>query len=66
MYTDGYQDQFGGDLGKKFYRKNLLKLIDGIQDKPMATQLEVIKTTFLDWKGSLTQIDDVSVMGLKL
>ena len=66
MYTDGYQDQFGGDLGKKFYRKNLLKLIDSVQDKPMTAQLEVIKNTFLDWKGYLTQIDDVSVIGLKL
>ena len=66
LFTDGYQDQFGGAKGKKFYRKNLLKLIDGVQDRPMSEQLVTLRETFSTWKGEHWQVDDVTVLGLKL
>lgn len=66
MFSDGYQDQFGGAKGKKFYRKNLIKLIESVTDRPMEEQELTILKTFVNWKGNETQMDDVTVMGVRL
>lgn len=66
MFSDGYQDQFGGQKGKKFYKKNLLKLIESAADRPMAEQELTILQTFVNWKGNGMQMDDVTVMGVRL
>jgi serine phosphatase RsbU (regulator of sigma subunit) len=66
LFTDGFQDQFGGVKGKKFYRKNLLKLIDSARGLPMTEQLITLRETFTTWKGKHWQVDDVTVLGLRL
>lgn len=65
MFSDGYQDQFGGAKGKKFYRKNLTKLIESVADRPMVEQKSTILKTFVNWKGDGMQMDDVTVMGIR-
>lgn len=65
LFSDGFQDQFGGMKGKKFYRKNLINLIDSCSDRPMKEQRETINSTFFNWKGNETQMDDVTVLGVK-
>lgn len=68
--TDGYYDQFGGDKGnpsgKKFMRKKLAQLFFNIKDLPFDAQSKTVDETFKNWKGSLEQIDDVCVAGIKL
>ena len=66
MFTDGYQDQFGGPVGKKFYRKNLMALLSDISHRPMASQRSEILGTFKTWKGDEMQMDDVTVVGIRL
>jgi len=66
MFSDGYQDQFGGKKGKKFYRKNLINLIESAADRPMKEQQLTILETFVNWKGNEMQMDDVTVMGIRL
>lgn len=66
LLTDGYADQFGGDNGKKFKFKNFKELVLSICNKPMKEQKEILEETFESWRGSLEQIDDVCVIGVKI
>jgi len=73
MYTDGYADQFGGSLGKKFQTRNLLTLIMDIYHKPMKDQKEIFLQTFENWRSypdlennPHDQVDDILVFGIKI
>ncbi len=66
MYSDGYEDQFGGPEGKKFKSKKLKNLLLDIYNYPVDQQKEMIEKNFLEWKGDLSQIDDVVVVGIKI
>lgn len=65
-FTDGYPDQFGGPKGKKFKYKQLEEVLISISDKPMDVQKNTLNDTFENWKGSLEQIDDVCVIGVRI
>jgi serine phosphatase RsbU (regulator of sigma subunit) len=65
-FTDGFADQFGGEHGKKFKSANLKKLLLSIQHETMEKQKEIINETFESWKGSLEQVDDVCIIGVRL
>jgi ligand-binding sensor domain-containing protein/serine phosphatase RsbU (regulator of sigma subunit) len=66
MFSDGYPDQFGGPLGKKFKMVRLKNLLRDIHDKPMEEQHNYVKSNFNLWKEDLEQVDDVLFMGLKV
>lgn len=66
IFTDGYADQFGGKNGKKFKSANFKKLLLSIQDKPMQEQSDILNSEFEAWKGSLEQVDDVCVIGVRI
>lgn len=65
LLTDGYADQFGGDNGKKFKFKNFKELVLSVSSLPLTEQRNVLNETFEAWKGTLEQIDDVCVIGIK-
>lgn len=65
LFTDGYADQFGGEKAKKFSSKRLRELLQLIHRQPMGTQKDRIATTIAEWQGSLEQVDDMLVMGIK-
>lgn len=66
IFTDGYQDQFGGEKGKKFKAEQLKKLLLSIKNQEIAAQKETIKNTFESWRGKLEQVDDVCVIGVRV
>ena len=66
IFTDGYADQFGGPKGKKMMYKPFKDLLLNIQDKSMNEQKEILEQYFNDWKGSLEQVDDVCVIGVRV
>lgn len=66
IFTDGYQDQFGGDKGKKFKASQLKEILLKNQHKSMSEQKIIIDDAFEKWKGSLEQIDDVCVIGVRI
>ncbi len=66
IFTDGYADQFGGPLGKKFRYKTLKTLLLSISDKPMSEQKKILDDTIESWRGDLEQIDDVCVIGIRI
>jgi serine phosphatase RsbU (regulator of sigma subunit) len=66
MFSDGYSDQFGGPMGKKFKMVRLKNLLQDIHTKPMDEQLIHVKNTFHLWKENYEQVDDVLFMGIKI
>jgi serine phosphatase RsbU (regulator of sigma subunit) len=70
MASDGYQDQFGGPKGKKFYSKFLKQMLIEICEKPMAEQKEILDKTIEDWKNNydekFEQTDDITIVGIKI
>jgi serine phosphatase RsbU (regulator of sigma subunit) len=66
MFSDGYQDQFGGPKGKKFMVKKLNKLFVEIAALPLTEQVKILKSTFEKWKGNEEQVDDVLILIAKI
>lgn len=66
LITDGYADQFGGPESKKFKAKNLKNLLVQISNEKTSRQIDILRSTFFQWKGDLEQIDDVCIMGMEI
>jgi serine phosphatase RsbU (regulator of sigma subunit) len=66
LTSDGYEDQFGGPRNKKFMAKQLKELFMIIANKSMNEQQEILNNTFENWKGEHEQIDDVTILGLRI
>ena len=66
MFSDGYPDQFGGPLGKKFKMVRLKNMLRDIHEKPMEEQYNYIKNNFEIWKEETEQVDDVLFMGIQI
>jgi serine phosphatase RsbU (regulator of sigma subunit) len=66
VFTDGLQDQFGGDKGKKFKTTKFKELLLQIQPLNMEEQRAKIDDVFEGWRGKLEQVDDVTVIGIRV
>jgi serine phosphatase RsbU (regulator of sigma subunit) len=66
LFTDGYADQFGGEKGKKFKYRQLEALLQGINAKTSTEKKDILNHTFEKWKGNLEQVDDVTIVGIKI
>jgi ligand-binding sensor domain-containing protein/serine phosphatase RsbU (regulator of sigma subunit) len=66
LYTDGYADQFGGPEEKKFKSVSFRQLLLDIHNKPLEEQRQILDKTLEDWRGNLSQIDDILVMGIRV
>jgi ligand-binding sensor domain-containing protein/serine phosphatase RsbU (regulator of sigma subunit) len=66
LFSDGYPDQFGGPLGKKYKMARLKNLLTDICHKPMKEQHDHVKNDFKLWKSDYEQVDDVLFMGIKI
>lgn len=64
-FTDGYTDQLGGDLGKKFMTKRLKELIFTHWKKPMVLQQDVFDQSLRNWQKDSPQVDDILMIGLR-
>jgi len=66
LASDGFEDQFGGPQNKKFMVRQFKELFVQIAPKPMKEQQEILNSTFDNWKGHNDQIDDVTVLGIRV
>lgn len=68
LFTDGFQDQFGGENGKKFMLSNFIKTINEIHNLPIETQKKQLHKILNQWieEANETQIDDILVLGVEL
>jgi tetratricopeptide (TPR) repeat protein len=66
LFTDGFADQFGGPKGKKYKYKQLQDNLVACSVLPMASQKAKLESSFDNWKGDLEQVDDVTLLGIRL
>ncbi|MBR4267151.1 MAG: PAS domain S-box protein [Bacteroidales bacterium] len=67
LFSDGFGDQFGGPYNRRFGSARLRDLFTEVSFVNTAKQKEKIERTLDEWMAqqSLSQIDDVTVMGIK-
>ena len=66
LFSDGYADQFGGPHGKKFgYGNFRLQLLKNCSED-MDVQKTLLEECIMNWKGDLSQVDDITVVGVRL
>ena len=68
MFSDGFQDQFGGPKGKKIKRRPFYNLLLKIHQEPINKQKEILHQYLEDWmkESDQTQIDDIMVLGVRI
>ena len=66
MFSDGYASQFGGEFNMKLKMGGFKDLILKNHDKPLQEQRDILEKYFAEWKGNAIQIDDITVIGLKV
>lgn len=66
LFSDGFQDQFGGSKGKKFQKGKFHQLLKEISSDDGEKQFSTIQNSFNYWKGEYEQVDDVLVIGVKV
>jgi serine phosphatase RsbU (regulator of sigma subunit) len=66
LFSDGYADQFGGPLGKKYKYNRFREFLLKIHHLSSAEQKEQLKKEFTEWKGNLEQVDDIIVIGMRV
>lgn len=65
LFTDGFQDQFGGQKDKKYSFRRLLELFESNINLPLNEQRKMIEDSFNKWTGDSQQTDDVTVLSIK-
>lgn len=66
LFSDGFQDQFGGKNGKKYMVKKFKKLLYEIHLETPMKQHKILEETLSNWMGINEQIDDVLIIGVQL
>lgn len=66
LFSDGFVDQFGGELGKKFMRKRFKSMLTEHHTLPMTEQMKAFKNTLIQWQGDQEQVDDILLMGIRV
>jgi serine phosphatase RsbU (regulator of sigma subunit) len=66
IFSDGFADQFGGPNQKKFLSKNFKKTLGELQKKSMLEQGADLDSIFEEWRKDVEQIDDVTVIGVRV
>lgn len=66
VFSDGFEDQFGGEKGKKFMSRRLKQLLQENQHLPMEQQLIELENTFESYRGNHEQVDDICMIGVKI
>ncbi|MBL7898741.1 MAG: serine/threonine-protein phosphatase, partial [Crocinitomicaceae bacterium] len=66
VMTDGFQDQFGGESGKKFKAAKLKEKILAIKNTSMDEQCRLLDQEFENWRKGFEQIDDVCIIGVRI
>jgi len=65
-FTDGIVDQMGGPKGRKLLPKGLREWLLSLWNQPVAKQAESLTALFEAWRGERPQIDDVTVVGVRI
>lgn len=65
LFSDGFQDQFGGEKDRKFTKRRFKEMLVANQDLPLAEQREKMELILDRWQGQFAQTDDITVFAVK-
>jgi serine phosphatase RsbU (regulator of sigma subunit) len=66
LFSDGFQDQFGGDKKIKYTTKRFRHFLAEMYGMNMQEQKDMLEKELAYWKNGGKQTDDILVMGFKL
>ncbi len=66
LFSDGYQDQFGGKNDRKYLSHRFYKSLLEVSELPMNKQKDILEQKLAEWMQNNTQTDDITVMGIRL
>jgi serine phosphatase RsbU (regulator of sigma subunit) len=66
LFSDGYQDQFGGDFDKKFLRPHFYNTLYEVSKCDVRMQHDLLDNKLVKWMKGSSQTDDITVMGIRL
>lgn len=66
LFSDGFQDQFGGTDDKKYLRSRFRRFLLSISHFPFSKQKSLLQTELETWKGGNLQTDDILVIGIQV
>ncbi|OFY87021.1 MAG: hypothetical protein A3F72_06060 [Bacteroidetes bacterium RIFCSPLOWO2_12_FULL_35_15] len=66
LFSDGYKDQKGGPLNKRFFAAPFKEMLQEISQSDCLKQQTIILKKLNDWKGNQEQIDDICVIGVRI
>jgi ligand-binding sensor domain-containing protein/serine phosphatase RsbU (regulator of sigma subunit) len=66
LCSDGYADQFGSPEVKKFKTGNVKRVLSEIWNMPIDDQKNKLEKELMDWKGELSQVDDIMFIGRRI
>jgi serine phosphatase RsbU (regulator of sigma subunit) len=68
LCSDGFADQFGGRLHKKYQRPRLKSFLLSIHQLPMSEQKDLLYEEFENWReeNDEDQTDDILIIGVKI
>jgi len=66
LFTDGIVDQFGGPEEKKYGYNRFRDMLFEVQGMKMQDQKRKIDESFMGWKSNTEQLDDMTLLGIKI
>ena len=70
MFSDGIEDQLGGDdnngIGRKFLIRNLEAFLLEISSQPFEAQKTLLDKKITSWRGEIPQIDDMTMICIQV
>jgi PAS domain S-box-containing protein len=65
LFSDGLQDQFGGEMDKKFTFRRVLSLLEENTSLPLPDQRVTIEKEINEWIGRREQTDDITLLSIR-
>ena len=66
LFSDGFQDQFGGPGNKKYKVRNFRSFVQKISEESLIRQEELLSKEISKWKANEEQNDDITIMAIKI
>lgn len=66
LMTDGFADQLGGKARHRFSSQRIIKLLEKVNPESAQDQKKILSKAFFAWKSNNQQVDDVSLLGIRI
>lgn len=66
LFSDGFKDQINGKTHRRYMRSAFKDLLLSVHHLPMTAQREILLKEFNNWRSGFFQVDDVTILGIRL